>query len=326
MSGKVDITSDPNGTTTISLNGGNATITAGGNGQHGIVSLKDETTVAPRILLNAKNGTFIMTRPETATWGTYTVIGFHADRGDVGIGGNGQDGDLVLFPAAVQGAAPVDDKTRATIHLRASDGIIRTGGGGVVDGQILVLGKDNSATVHLRASDGVVRAGGNGVDGRILVLGSDNSERITLDGKAGDIFLQNADCAEEFDVSECDAIDAGTVMIIDQDSVLRPSSVAYDKRVAGVVSGACDCKPAITLDKKPSQRRRLPLALFGKVFCKSDAEYSPIAVGDLLTTSPTLGHAMKATDPLSAFGAVIGKALLPLDTGTGLIPILIALQ
>ena len=64
----------------------------------------------------------------------------------------------------------------------------------------------------------------------------------------------------------------------------------------------------------------------GKVYCKVDAQYAPIEVGDLLTTSPTLGHAMKAEDPWKAFGAVLGKALRPLAAGQGLIPILIALQ
>ena len=49
-------------------------------------------------------------------------------------------------------------------------------------------------------------------------------------------------------------------------------------------------------------------------------------MGDLLTTSPTLGFAMKAMDPLNAFGTVIGKALQPLPSGQGLIPILVALQ
>jgi hypothetical protein len=49
-------------------------------------------------------------------------------------------------------------------------------------------------------------------------------------------------------------------------------------------------------------------------------------VGDLLTTSDTPGHAMKTIDPLKAFGAVIGKALTPMDAGRGLIPILVALQ
>ena len=55
------------------------------------------------------------------------------------------------------------------------------------------------------------------------------------------------------------------------------------------------------------------------------ALYSPIVVGDLLTTSPTPGHAMKATDPRRALGAIIGKALRPWRDGSGLIPILIAL-
>jgi len=70
----------------------------------------------------------------------------------------------------------------------------------------------------------------------------------------------------------------------------------------------------------------MPIALIGKVYCRVDAEYVPIEVGDLQTTSPTPGHAMKADDHLKAFGAVIGKALRPLRSGQGLIPILIALQ
>jgi hypothetical protein len=57
-----------------------------------------------------------------------------------------------------------------------------------------------------------------------------------------------------------------------------------------------------------------------------DAESGAIAVGDLLTTSDTPGHAMKAQDPERAFGAVIGKALAPLRDGRDLIPILVALQ
>jgi hypothetical protein len=64
----------------------------------------------------------------------------------------------------------------------------------------------------------------------------------------------------------------------------------------------------------------------GKVYCKVDARFGAVEVGDLLTTSPTLGYAMKTTDPFKAFGAVIGKAMCPLGEGQGLIPILIALQ
>ena len=80
------------------------------------------------------------------------------------------------------------------------------------------------------------------------------------------------------------------------------------------------------LDKQSSKNNRQPVALLGKVYCKVDAQYGAIEIGDLLTTAPTLGHAMKADDAIKSFGAVIGKALSPLKEGQGLIPILISLQ
>jgi hypothetical protein len=70
----------------------------------------------------------------------------------------------------------------------------------------------------------------------------------------------------------------------------------------------------------------MPVALMGKVYCKVDADYAPIEIGDLLTTSSTEGHAMKSTDPLKSYGSIIGKALSPLREGKDLIPILVTLQ
>ncbi len=142
----------------------------------------------------------------------------------------------------------------------------------------------------------------------------------------GDIRLKNADCAEDFDIVCIEQVEPGTVMVIDSEGALRPSDQAYDKRVAGVISGAGNYKPGLILDKQESSNNRMPIALMGKVYCKVDAGYGAIEVGDLLTTSPTPGQAMKATDPLKAFGSVIGKALRPLKEGQGLITILIALQ
>jgi hypothetical protein len=142
----------------------------------------------------------------------------------------------------------------------------------------------------------------------------------------GDIRLTNSDCAEDFDIANADLVEPGTVMVLGSDGALRPSESAYDKRVAGVVSGAGNYKPGIVLDKQESQPNRKPIALLGKVFCKVDPSYAPVEIGDLLTTSTTPGHAMKATEQGKALGAVIGKALRPLSEGQGLIPILIALQ
>ncbi|MGO1070086.1 hypothetical protein [Lysobacter sp. CA199] len=142
----------------------------------------------------------------------------------------------------------------------------------------------------------------------------------------GDIRLINADCAENFNIATDAAVEPGTVMVLDEELALSPSQRAYDRRVAGVVSGAGDFKPGIVLDNQPSERLRQPVALLGKVFCKVDAAYGAIEVGDLLTTSPTPGHAMKAGDAAQAGGAVIGKALRGFEQGRGLVPILISLQ
>ncbi|SDY54957.1 hypothetical protein SAMN05661080_03817 [Modestobacter sp. DSM 44400] len=61
-------------------------------------------------------------------------------------------------------------------------------------------------------------------------------------------------------------------------------------------------------------------------YCKVDADVAPIEVGDPLTTSPTRGHAQKATDRARSRGAVIGKAMAPLASGRGVVPVLVGLQ
>ena len=59
---------------------------------------------------------------------------------------------------------------------------------------------------------------------------------------------------------------------------------------------------------------------------KVDASFGAIHAGDLLTSSPRAGYAMKATDKVAAIGAIIGKALSNLDSGTGSIPVLVVLR
>ncbi|HMA34105.1 MAG TPA: hypothetical protein VKY74_06440, partial [Chloroflexia bacterium] len=59
---------------------------------------------------------------------------------------------------------------------------------------------------------------------------------------------------------------------------------------------------------------------------KVDASFGAIHAGDLLTSSPHAGYAMKVTDKLAAMGAVIGKALGDLTTSTGTIPVLVTLK
>jgi hypothetical protein len=151
----------------------------------------------------------------------------------------------------------------------------------------------------------------------------------------GDLILTGADVAEQFDVTPCeddvDAVSPGTVVVLDERGALAPCGQAYDNCVAGVVSGAGDRVPALVLDRQgpePCGNRRdgrRAVAVVGKVWCRADASRRPIRVGDLLTTSATVGHAMAAVDRDAAFGAVLGKALTPLASATGLVLVLVGL-
>lgn len=142
----------------------------------------------------------------------------------------------------------------------------------------------------------------------------------------GDVSLPGADCAEEFAIADAVQAEPGTVMVLGRDGALVPCGGAYERTAVGVIAGARSHGPGIVLGRRGTGEGRQPIALVGTVFCKADAAYGTIAIGDMMTTSPTPGHAMRADDPMRAFGAVIGKAMAPLDEGTGLIPILIALQ
>ena len=143
---------------------------------------------------------------------------------------------------------------------------------------------------------------------------------------SGDVKLSGADCAEEFDVEEASLLEPGMVLVIGSRDRLLRCSAAYDRRVAGVLSGAGDRRPGIILGTQAARRDRLPIALNGTVYCLVDASYAPVDPGDLLTTSDTPGHAMKAADSARAFGAVLGKALRPLAAGRELMPIIVSLQ
>lgn len=142
-----------------------------------------------------------------------------------------------------------------------------------------------------------------------------------------------SDLAEPFDVtapSGSTSVVPGMVMVIDRDrdGKLTPCAQAYDTAVAGILSGAKGLQPGMVMkaEGQPHAEGESPLAMTGRVWCLADASHTPILRGDRLTTSPTVGHAMKATDLAQADGAVIGKAMTELKSGTGLVLVLVNLQ
>jgi hypothetical protein len=139
--------------------------------------------------------------------------------------------------------------------------------------------------------------------------------------------ITGADLADKFPASE--KVEPGTVMEIDPENAgqLRMARDAYNQRVAGVVSGANDFPAGAVLGHLPGNEDAPAVALSGRVWTRCDAAAAAIAPGDLLTTSLTPGHAMKATDRERSHGAVIGKAMTALKQGkTGLVLVLVNLQ
>jgi hypothetical protein len=118
------------------------------------------------------------------------------------------------------------------------------------------------------------------------------------------------------------------VMVIDAEhsGKLTLSQDAYDSKVAGIVSGAGGVKAGITLHQDGVLEGDALIAIAGRVYCRAEADSTPIQPGDLLTTSNIPGHAMRATDRERSHGAIIGKAMSSLKEGRGLVLVLVNLQ
>ncbi len=158
---------------------------------------------------------------------------------------------------------------------------------------------------------------------------------LDVDGRTRTESLEitgGSDLSERFNVRSGEKgfnVEPGMVVTIDPDrpGALLLSSKAYDKRVAGIISGAGGVKTGMLMGQKGSLADgELPVALTGRVYAWADATKQAIMPGDLLTTSKTPGHAMKVQDYQAAQGAIIGKAMNGLRHGKGLVLVLVSLQ
>jgi hypothetical protein len=180
--------------------------------------------------------------------------------------------------------------------------------------------------------------------GWIRLYKEDGSTAITLDSMnengEGQITTQvlqitgGSDLSEQFDIHPPTQDTSlkpqpGMLVCIDPDrpGQLRVSTQAHDPTVAGIISGAGGVRPGMLMGQAGSVADgQHPVALTGRVYCLLDADRGAIKPGDLVTTSDTPGHGMKAIDPDQARGAIIGKAMTGLDHGKGLVLILVSLQ
>ena len=182
----------------------------------------------------------------------------------------------------------------------------------------------------------------------IMARNNGNANDLLINREGGDVFIGSAsggtstlitpviqitggsDLSEMFDVNGDVEPQPGMVVVIDPENPgqLMPSSTAYDIKVAGIISGAGGVATGMTMGQDGSiADGEHPVALTGRVYCLVDATDGAIEPGDMLTTSNTPGHAMKASDRDRAHGSVIGKAMTSLEAGeTGLVLVLVNLQ
>lgn len=126
----------------------------------------------------------------------------------------------------------------------------------------------------------------------------------------------------------CEAIEAGEVLVADtaHPGTFCLGRLPSDPRVVGIATSATGPAPeAFSRRESEVGFLEVPLATQGITYCKVDASYGPIQVGDLLTPSSTPGHAMRAPIPAEQ-GTIIGKALEPFANGMGLIKVLVMLR
>lgn len=118
----------------------------------------------------------------------------------------------------------------------------------------------------------------------------------------------------------------GDVLVLTGDGKgdVEKSSKPYSTMVAGIYA----TKPGVVGRRifLPKTADDLPMAMVGIVPTKVSAENGPIRRGDLLVSSSAPGYAMKGTDRTRMLGAVVGKAMGSLESGKGMIEVLVTLQ
>ncbi|MFH0923963.1 MAG: hypothetical protein V1825_04485 [Candidatus Falkowbacteria bacterium] len=132
------------------------------------------------------------------------------------------------------------------------------------------------------------------------------------------------DIAERYQTSDNNSlIEPGDLVVLDKDNEMsiKKSDKAYSAMVIGVIS----TNPNLTMGtfKYSNDKDYPPVALLGRVPTKVIVENGSIEIGDNIVSSSKPGYGMRCDDYDKCKGAIIGKALQKLDSGEGIIEVLI---
>jgi hypothetical protein len=263
----------------------------------------------------------------------YGVYGSHAGTGwgvygSAAAGGRGVYGDAFDEGYGVYGST---DNGQGVGGFAAPTTTTETCYGGYFIGG----NSDNSRGVYGSVSGGGIgiygySTGGyggyfdTGVSGgaALYVVGTASVGVLTIRG--------GADLAEKFEFNDtATEIKPGMVVMIDDEHTggMELATGAYNRKVAGVISGANQLDAGMVLGEFEGQTNPHAVALTGRVWTYVDASEKAVEAGDLLTTSDTPGYAMPVIDDSKAHGATIGKAMSSLAKGEkGMVLVLVNLQ
>lgn len=286
-----------------------------------------------------------------------TIINLH--RGEVGIGTaspsakltveTDRPGPLVLVRNTLATGDGIRAESVGSGHGLSGASQSHTGTEGASQSGIGVHGLSSSGPGVRGESNsgpglvGMTIQGANVIEGRRinqLVFAVTQAGAVLADGPFGG----PADFAEMLPAGASTfAYEPGDVLVIGSDGAVTHATDPHSTNLAGVYS----TRPGFIGDIRRSgetfgvrfdddvnsgNETWLPVALVGVVPVKASDENGSIRPGDLLTTSATPGHAMRATPvcvngvPIYPTGAILGKALEPLEAGIAKITVLLTVR
>ncbi len=208
------------------------------------------------------------------------------------------------------GTADTTDENYGTLTVAATGG-----------GTALIVGVAGTTSVGDAIRVCAASTGGRTCTSRIFRVLSNGD--VQADGS---YTSPAADFAEVIHAEPDHTYVAGDVLAISRetDRAVALSDQPYSSAVVGVYSTKPGFVGGGVIQETAADGSTIPVALVGIVPVKVSAENGAIHRGDLLTTSATVGHAMKASE--FRVGTILGKAMGELESGTGIIQVLLTLQ
>jgi Collagen triple helix repeat (20 copies) len=307
------------------IDGGYGVVGVGGRaGVLGAIESGQAAVIGEALVQPGGFGTGVMGVTQSANSGDAGVLGANNGSGSLSPGVIGQSYSAApgVYGTSQSGAGVAGSG-------QSSFGVQATGNAAGLSGAALDVIANHSAGIAILANATstdatAVFANGNGAGVILKGFGPGGATEFQVDA-SGDVYAHGAFHPNGVDYSDqlpaTTNIGPGDVVVIGADGLLHRSSHRASRKVAGVFS----TQPGVVGQRDDERRTTIPVALAGMIPVKVTNENGDIQPGDLLVSSSTPGHAMRASQN-PASGTVIGKAMEALRASSGEIQMLVMLR